>query len=493
MSRTMSRALMGVVVLATVAALGSSAQDAPTYRDHAVRCLDTLMEHGRDVYGPVKTPVLVSILDVTTLTCPPDPAPVDEPWRVIRRHRRNPAGADLATDMPTLTLMRSLGGKYETFAREYATYYLTNMVSTKTKLLCWGWHDYYDVFKDECHFDQHELHAGIDPIDWEFLWSCNPDAVRRQVEATWEWHVFDKSNGTINRHGDGKNGCNFSMSAGSYIEAFAFMFAKTGEQVWADRALLLADHYWTRRNPDTNLFPEQPNAGADRFDGSHFVTACAGPHCGSLLYAHALTKDARFRDYALAYLTAYSKYGYDKEAGAYWGSLELDGTPNDKPVDLEGYAKYEPRGHLDLWEPYIAGYQYPIYTGATYLKAAQETKNTDMLVNARRFADWVIRDRPGKAGIRAGTWYSEYTASWASQGTYAGKYGRAIALLSAMHQETGEDRYLDAAREYADEAIAKLYVNGLFKGHPAKPYYEAVDGVGYLLQALVDLEACLQP
>jgi hypothetical protein len=53
---------------------------------------------------------------------------------------------------------------------------------------------------------------------------------------------------------------------------------------------------------------------------------------------------------------------------------------------------------------------------------------------------------------------------------------------------TNDQRFLDSARSMADEAIEKLFVNGLLKGHPAKPYYEAVDGVGYLLYALVQLD-----
>lgn len=44
----------------------------------------------------------------------------------------------------------------------------------------------------------------------------------------------------------------------------------------------------------------------------------------------------------------------------------------------------------------------------------------------------------------------------------------------------------------ADEAIEKLYFNGLFKGHPAKPYYEAMDGVGYLLYSLITLDQVLK-
>ncbi len=37
-------------------------------------------------------------------------------------------------------------------------------------------------------------------------------------------------------------------------------------------------------------------------------------------------------------------------------------------------------------------------------------------------------------------------------------------------------------------SIARRDRKGLFRGHPAKPYYEAMDGVGYLLYALLQLD-----
>jgi hypothetical protein len=44
----------------------------------------------------------------------------------------------------------------------------------------------------------------------------------------------------------------------------------------------------------------------------------------------------------------------------------------------------------------------------------------------------------------------------------------------------------------AAAAIEALWSNGLFRGHPAKPYYEAADGVGYLLHALLELDLTLR-
>ena len=66
-------------------------------------------------------------------------------------------------------------------------------------------------------------------------------------------------------------------------------------------------------------------------------------------------------------------------------------------------------------------------------------------------------------------------------------------VLCGLYLLTGEPRVIfRLARETADDAIAKLFHNGLFRGHPAKPYYEAVDGVGYLLYALLELDQVIK-
>ncbi|MFW6438330.1 MAG: hypothetical protein ACOCZ7_04870, partial [Armatimonadota bacterium] len=39
------------------------------------------------------------------------------------------------------------------------------------------------------------------------------------------------------------------------------------------------------------------------------------------------------------------------------------------------------------------------------------------------------------------------------------------------------------------EAVGHLWAGDIFRGFPGKDTYEAVDGIGYLCQALVELEA----
>jgi len=269
------------------------------------------------------------------------------------------------------------------------------------------------------------------------------------------------------------------------------MYKVTHETLWLDRATLIANYYWGTRNRTSNLIAERPNAGSGRFDGAHFVTATTGPYCLGLLYAHEQTGDLLFKTHALAYLKAYAHYGYDSKAKRYWGSLKLDGTPNTASVILEDYGKYEPRGYLDLWKPYVAGYQHALYTAEAYLKAYDVSQDTNMLTQAERFARWIVDEAPGQGGIQDGRWYSEYAQQWAPQGTYAGHYGRAISILIGMHSSTGQQAWLAAAQALADQAIEKLFRNGLFLGHAGKDYYEAVDGVGYLLNALLNLDQAL--
>jgi uncharacterized protein YyaL (SSP411 family) len=479
-------------------------QDRNDYRKYVITCIDNLIEEGIDKYGKIKTPVLVSILDVNSKICPENPEKLDEYYRVTRRERRNPAGSNLFTDQPTLRSLYYLSEitgneKYEDFADSYANYVMKNLVDEKN-FFWWGIHRHYDVYKDEMtgHQGNHHEIQAITQINWEHLWEVDNEAVTKQINAIWKWHVIDKSTGEVNRHGDGKAGCDFSMSAGAYIEAFAFLYSRTKDKIWLKRALFLANYYWDKRNSDTNLFPDRPNAGVNRFDGSCFVTSITGLFCHSLLKAFELTGEINFRDQAVTYLKAYSKYGFDRESGKYWGALQLDGNPIPGPrvytgnIDSqEGYAAAQPRGHLDLWEPYMAGYQYAIYTAQAYMLAFQETHDNEMLEAGKRFAKWITHTPPEKIETKD-TWYRNYSYNEGLRGTYADKYGRTISFFLHLYIQSKEDKYLNEAKKYADIAIDKLYFNGLFKGHPAKHYYEAIDGVGYLLFSLLQLDQVLK-
>ncbi len=105
-----------------------------------------------------------------------------------------------------------------------------------------------------------------------------------------------------------------------------------------------------------------------------------------------------------------------------------------------------------------------------------------------RWAEVIEKNLPLKPGRR---WGKEITAALPevrqTGGSYAEDYGRTISFLVHLHHATNESRYLKLAESVAGEAVDKLYAGGLFKSHPAKPYYEATQGVGILLHSLLEL------
>jgi hypothetical protein len=479
----------------------------PSYARRVGECLNILLRDGTDHHGPNNAPILVSILDVETRQCPSNPAALDEAWRVVRRERRNPGGANLLGDLPILKTMHAVSratgdGKFARFADGYMEWYLEHLVD-KRGFIWWGWHRHYDVFADKMtgHLgNHHEIHA-IQEIPWAQLWNANSNAVRREIEAIWQWHVIDKRTGEVDRHGDGVRGCDFAMSAGACAEAFAFLHRQTGDRVWLDRVRLLADRYWNSRNATTDLFPDRPNAGTNRFDGSHFLTSDAGLFCHALFKCSELTGDGRFRDQAVTYLKAYGRYGYDAQTGKFWGSLNLDGRPvlgprvapgsgTGQELKAEEYGIYEPRGHLDLWQPYVAGYEHPLATAQMFAYAGLMTGDPELRVTAERFARWIRRELPPRH-CDTNTWYRGYAEQYAPQGTYAGIYGQTISFFLQMFLLTGDANELRTAQQVAEESLARLDARGLIRGHPAKPYYEAMDGVGQLLYSLLQLDRVL--
>jgi uncharacterized protein YyaL (SSP411 family) len=279
------------------------------------------------------------------------------------------------------------------------------------------------------------------------------------------------------------------MSGGEFLYALAFHYTKTGEPEHLQRALLIADHHWQDRNPATGLI--SGNAGCDRkrFDGWHMDTSITGIYCYFLLKSYELTGEKTFRDHALTYLKAYARYAYDPATGKFFGSLRLDGKVEPGPRAKKGYANQEARGYVDLWSPGPLGYEQPLYTAQAYAYAYQLSNDPEMLDVARKWAAWIRKAPPSKGCLQKENRYARYANRFSPHGVYAGHYGRAVSFFLHLYALTGEKSYLDDARRLGREAVSRLYYNGLFRGHPAQAHYCSLDGVGFLLYALMQLDA----
>lgn len=465
-----------------------SPTEAAPYLSPVRTTLDTILRHGTDRYGIVHSPIWMSILEVETLESPRHPLALDEDVRVQRRGRRAPGGSNLFLDQPMFRAAERLSeltgdATFIDGARRYASYYLGHFIDPQTGLIEWGPHNFVDAFEDaveylEGHF--HEIHAWMP--HWRFLHACAPAAIEREIEQIWQWH-FHPVTAQFGRHPERGAGCSFAMTGGEFAAAFAFMHAATGEPRWRERALRTARVHWAVRHPQTCLIPNQAE-WEGRFDATTTDTSIAGLWCGRLLAAASLTRNDELLELALTALRSFSAFQW-RDVARPWGQLQLDGTPVPGPrvpippdtrPSRVPYACWAPRGELDLWPAYMLGYEFPQETALACLHAFHLT---------------------GDASIRAAVdrWAALYAAEEkplrARGGTYAQHYGMIISFFAGLSVATGDRAPLATAEAYARQAIELLFNGKIFRGHPAKPYYEAADGVGFLCYGLVQLHEAL--
>ncbi|MCB9784497.1 MAG: hypothetical protein H6751_16150 [Candidatus Omnitrophica bacterium] len=499
------RTCMTLLLLACPLSSGSA--QAGDYLNLVRRCADTLLEIGRDHYGEVHSPLFMCVIDAETLNASREMPLHDGLVRTEGRlHRRNLGGCDLWEDqelLKTLYLLTEKTGdeKYKKAADNATAYFLKNCIKPSTGLLTWGSHIYWDAYTDSPAGDgdgegPHEV--LIREPEWERMWEVDPKRVREQIERMWEWHICDKETGQHNRHDDKSPGCDFAFSGSEFIYAFAFLSQKTGEPIWEQRAKLVMNYHWNARNKETNLAPDAP-ALHDRYDGNHAFTTIPGPHASLLLRAYELTKDRDYLEVALGHLRAYDQYGWDDEAQNYWGMLELNGTPvpeygdpNTRMRSVHVYDDFQPVGYVDVWRTVLYSYEMPLIAAQSYAYAAQLSDDPQLKKAVERWSIVIEKALPPKTGRR---WKMNLEEALPqireTGGTYAENYGRAISffLEAALVLDRNELRV--KAEGIAREAIDHLHRegSGLFLGHAAKGTYEATDGVGCLLYALLQLDS----
>lgn len=492
--------LIIILGIGSMATAGEPLHDADPYFQCVQQHLDNLLAHGKDRYGPVETAMLMSVIDVRDNTSPREPLLFDGWVRTEERPgRRNPGGCDLWEDQPLLGVLyrvsqRSGDPRYGAAADAYIRAFFER-ARKPNGLLAWGSHLFYNAYTDQidddAHGNPHEILIHL--AEWDAMWRVDPETVQREIEGIWTWHVVNKETGQHNRHDDAAPGCDFAFSGGSLAHAFAFLYAKTGDSVWLERAKLVVNWHWSHRHPQTNLAPDAPSTG-DRYDATHCFTTVVGPHALALLRCYEITQDAFFRDVAIAYIKAWDKYAWDDKAGLFYAALELDGTPVPAQARKPGYDAWMPTGHADTWPTTMYSYEFPLAAAQACVRAYELTGDSELLDGAERWARHIRASLPPTVGRR---WRQDVVTAMPEAercgGTYADGYGRAISFFVHVHRATGKEEDLATARQLADEALVKLVENGWLKGHAAKPYSETTDGVGTLLAALLELSIPAEP
>ena len=159
---------------------------------------DTILEHGRDVYGEQKTPLFVDGLHVKTLQ------PVR--WKC---RGQTWVLSNFASQQPLLRMLDGLtalrGEKKYRQAGEEATRYALQHLRSPNGLLYWGGHFAWDLDRERPvgqYADVHELKSH-QPY-YRLMWRVDADATRTLMEMIWAAHMLDWSLLDYNRHASTK-------------------------------------------------------------------------------------------------------------------------------------------------------------------------------------------------------------------------------------------------------------------------------------------------
>jgi hypothetical protein len=234
------------VLLAALAPL-SAAEERDDFLSVVRRYADTMIERGRDVYGPLKSGLLLSALDRMTLSPlavrPAAPAGIrrgDRPGRAWSAMN----GANPQLDQNLLRVLYTLSAitgeaRYAAVAGEELRWFFTHAMSPVTSLLPWGEHLSWDVMIDRPISGGDEMmHEFARPwVLWERCFELVPEASRKFALGLWEHQIADHRTGGFDRHApyhehgpvDGRD---FPRHAGFYIGTWCYAWKHGRDEIF---------------------------------------------------------------------------------------------------------------------------------------------------------------------------------------------------------------------------------------------------------------------
>lgn len=208
---------------------------------------DAMITHGRDVYGPQKSGLLLSALDRYTLApLKVRPAP---PGGIRRGDRPGRPwvemnGANPMLDQNLLRVLYTLSeitadARYAKVADEELMWFFNNTMSPKTSLLPWGEHLSWDVIHDiPISGGEEMMHEFARPwVLWDRSFKLAPQASEKFALGLWEHQIANHKTGGFDRHApyfehgpvDGKD---FARHAGFYIGTWCYAWKYTTNELY---------------------------------------------------------------------------------------------------------------------------------------------------------------------------------------------------------------------------------------------------------------------
>ncbi|HUW18148.1 MAG TPA: hypothetical protein VMW16_02485 [Sedimentisphaerales bacterium] len=467
--RMVSVAIIACLVLFAVASDGAT-EKQPDYLRIVKSYADALLEHGRDTYGTVQSPLIASALDRKSLSL------IEEKLgRIegIRNGDRSLYGANPMHDQDlyqTLYALTQVTGdkKYAQQADKALKWFFENCQSPATGLMAWGEHIGWG-FKTEtlayARGDNHEFFGAW--VLWDKSFELAPQACIRFGQGLWDHQIHEHS-GEFSRHASWTKHATgtqneYPRHGGFYIAAWARAYEAGKDPVFLKAIETLIDYFEKNSSPKTGAIPCSTNPSrleimwpesnlslaVDLWDGAKRVP----DDLARKMRQRALKTDKVY----LSLAHDFSPAGKGFVAGANVHSLECltEGPWTDTAIWATGYGKATDAQiamlcYLRYQQVKMDGYRKLVLDSASrYLYTEPDTKIT----------------------------------------LYPGSMAESVFHMLAAYELTGQNYYLDRADYFARQAV-KIFLDDtspLPKASSTHNHYETITGGDDLMASLLKL------
>lgn len=461
-----SQVLADQVAASIEAVLGAS-----SYLRVVRRYADAMIEHGRDVYGKIHSPLFAATLDRKSLRLPTEPPPAVEG---IREGDRTLTGANPMHDLNFYQVLYGLskatdGGRYSAAADEALRWFFEHCQSPATGLFAWGEHLGWD-FYTEGPLPGRDIHEFYRPwVLWDKSFELAPGPCHEFALGLWRHQIADRRTGNFSRHAHySRHGASenheFPRHGGFYIDTWASAYTRSKSPELLTAIEVLVDSFERRRNPKTGAIPSQSSMPEQLWPTSNLSLAI-----DLWQSAKKVPRDLAEKMRACASRTDKVLLRTQQDPGPGGNGFY---TFASSSLLMPWNAR---RGHELYSHLWRTGYgqstsvQVAMLCLIRYHQAGVE-EYRDLFMKT---ADHYLKSEPDK-----------------SITLYPGAVGEAMAVMLAAFRLTGEEKYLRRAELFADTAIEIFFDESpLPRASSKHDHHEVITRADTLAMELLDLWA----
>ncbi|MHC4482773.1 MAG: hypothetical protein ACYSW4_04415 [Planctomycetota bacterium] len=265
-AKQMALTVSSIFLVLFVACSDDAAGKQPDYLRIVKSYADALLEHGRDTYGEVQSPLIASALDRKRLSLIEQKLGRIEG---IRNGDRSLYGANPMHDQDLYQVLYALtevtGQKrYAQEADKTLEWFFENCQSPNTGLMAWGEHIGWGYKTETLAFargDNHEFFGAW--VLWDRSFGIAPEACTKFARGLWDHQIHEHS-GEFSRHAswtEHRTGTKneYPRHGGFYIATWAEAYKVSKDLIFLKAIETLVDYFEKNSSPQTGAIPCSTN------------------------------------------------------------------------------------------------------------------------------------------------------------------------------------------------------------------------------------------